>query len=84
MDRSSNPLTEDYSWSFTIRVWLGNISGRVRDENGVELADVTVTIQALDVTVHTSSNGSYIFEDIPTESEWCRREMAPSFGTAMK
>ncbi len=68
MDRSSNQLAEDYSWSFTTRVWLGNISGRVRDENGVELADVTVTIQALDVTVHTFSNGSYIFEDVPAGS----------------
>lgn len=68
MDRSSNHLAEDYSWSFTTEVWLGDISGTVKDENGVELADVTVTIRALDAAVHTFSNGSYIFEDVPAGS----------------
>ncbi|MCK4455179.1 MAG: Ig-like domain-containing protein [Thermoplasmata archaeon] len=68
MDRSSNQLAEDYSWSFTTDVGSGNITGKVRDENGVALADVTVTIEILDMTVHTFSNGSYIFEDIPAGS----------------
>lgn len=68
MDRSSNHLTSDHSWSFTTDIGSGTIFGEVKDENGVALHDVTVTIEALDVTVHTSSNGSYIFEDIPAGS----------------
>ena len=68
MDRSSNHLVEDHSWSFTTDIGSGNITGKVRDENGVALADVTVTIEALDLTVYTTSNGSYKFEDIPADS----------------
>ena len=72
MDRSSNHLTSDHSWSFTTDVGSGTIFGEVRDENGVALHDVTVTIEALDTTVHTSSNGSYIFEDIKAGSHTIR------------
>lgn len=68
MDRSSNHMTSDHSWSFTTDVGSGTIRGTVRDENGVALHDVKVTIEALDTTVHTSSNGSFIFEDIPAGS----------------
>ncbi len=68
MDRSSNHMTSDHSWSFTTDVGSGTIRGTVRDENGVDLRDVVITIQALDMSVHTSSNGSYIFEDIPAGS----------------
>ncbi|MEE9505708.1 MAG: Ig-like domain-containing protein [Thermoplasmata archaeon] len=68
MDRSSNHLTSDHSWSFTTDVGSGTIRGRVRDENGVDLRDVAITIQGLDMSVHTSSNGSYIFEDVPAGS----------------
>jgi len=68
MDRSSNQMTSDHSWSFTTDVGTGTIFGEVKDENGVALHSVTVTIEALDATVHTSSNGSYIFEDIPAGS----------------
>lgn len=68
MDRSSNHLTSDHSWSFTTDVGSGTIFGEVKDENGVALHDVTVTIEALDTAVHTSPNGSYIFEDIPAGS----------------
>lgn len=68
MDRSSNQMTSDHSWSFTTDVGSGTIRGRVRDENGVDLRDVVITIQALDMSVHTYSNGSYIFEDVPAGS----------------
>lgn len=65
MDRTGNHLSEDYIWTFTTETGIGTIFGQVRDENGVALADVKITILELDNTVHTSSNGSYVFEDIP-------------------
>ncbi|MFQ6107363.1 MAG: Ig-like domain-containing protein [Thermoplasmata archaeon] len=65
MDLAGNRLSQEHSWSFITETGIGTIFGEVRDENGVRLADVTVRILVLDLTTHTSANGSYLFEDIP-------------------
>ncbi|MFQ5909470.1 MAG: Ig-like domain-containing protein [Thermoplasmata archaeon] len=67
MDLAGNRLTQEHIWTFLTETGIGTIFGEVKDENGVALADVTVTIRELDVTTHTSSNGSYIFEDVPAD-----------------
>lgn len=64
MDSSGNPMDSDHEWSFTTEVGVGTVRGVVTDENGLELADVTVSIPDLGLTTHTISNGSYVFQDI--------------------
>lgn len=63
-DLAGNQLADDYGWTFTTKVGIGKIFGEVKDENGVALSGVKVSIPALDLETETASNGSYVFENV--------------------
>lgn len=62
-DLSGNQMGTDYSWSFRVALWRGEVHGRVVDDaDGSPIANATVTFQGIQTL--TGADGNFSLDDV--------------------